>query len=462
MNELETSLALRLTHFKIQGLFGEHDYVIPLNTDEHVTAIIAPNGSGKTLCLRLISAFFKRKWGAMMGTEFESLEYHFSNGTSVTIEKIAPADVEENDEESVSLRVAVRAAVEDEPVVWAPKMIGARRKVSIERYLPFMTRAGTSSWRHDHTGQLFDFPDLIEEFGEQLPESIKSGLWGDMPSILEELTDSIDCRLIETQRLLVLDDDRDLRYYGHRPERTSTLAITKKAQALKNIISREINAYAAYSQSLDRTFPHRVILDATQSAPESLEKKLADLDEKRTALMQAGILDTQEDEPVALPDGTIDPAVARVLQMYAIDTQKKLDTLQHLLDRINLFKKLIAQRFTTKDVLVDREHGIFVNARHGRIPLDKLSSGEQHQLVLFFELLFEIDENSLILIDEPELSLHVAWQKKFIGDLLSIIDLNKFDVILATHSPQLISHWEGLVIELGDVFAVPEDSKERV
>lgn len=459
MSKLEDGNTLRLTHFEVKGLFGEYDYLIPLNTEEHVTAIIAPNGTGKTLCLRLISAFFKKKWATMLGIEFETLRYNFSNGKQVTIEKTGPIDIEENDEESVSLKVIIQDLNDGNAIEWAPKMMGAGREVSLEIYLPFMTRAGSSSWRHDHTGQMYEFPDLVEEFGDQLPESIKSRLWGEIPSNLLELTDKIQCRLIETQRLLVLNDDRDQRYYAHRPERASTLAIMKKAQALKDIISGEINAYAAYSQSLDRTFPHRVILDATHSAPESLEKKLADLDAQRNALMQVGILDTQEDVPVALPAGPIDPAVARVLQMYAVDTQKKLDTLQHLLDRINLFKKLIAQRFTTKDVLVNREHGIFVNARDGHIPLDKLSSGEQHQLVLFFELLFEIDENSLILIDEPELSLHVAWQKKFVGDLLSIIDLNKFDVILATHSPQLISHWEGLVVELGDVF---EDSVERV
>lgn len=87
------------------------------------------------------------------------------------------------------------------------------------------------------------------------------------------------------------------------------------------------------------------------------------------------------------------------------------------------------------------------------VPLEKLSSGEQHQLVLFFELLFELQKNALILIDEPELSLHVAWQKKFIPDLQRIIALNQFDVLLATHSPQLIGRWEDLVVELGDVDA---------
>ncbi|ESZ11562.1 hypothetical protein X737_29425 [Mesorhizobium sp. L48C026A00] len=78
-------------------------------------------------------------------------------------------------------------------------------------------------------------------------------------------------------------------------------------------------------------------------------------------------------------------------------------------------------------------------------------------------MLFEIRRNSLILIDEPELSLHVAWQKKFIGDLLSIIELNKFDVLLATHSPQLIGRWNDLVVELGDVYeGGPADADEGI
>jgi len=92
-----------------------------------------------------------------------------------------------------------------------------------------------------------------------------------------------------------------------------------------------------------------------------------------------------------------------------------------------------------------------IRTRDHVVPLEKLSSGEQHQLVLFFELLFELKENALILIDEPELSLHVAWQKKFLSDLNRIIELNQFDVILATHSPQLVSRWSDLVVELGEV-----------
>ena len=139
-----------------------------------------------------------------------------------------------------------------------------------------------------------------------------------------------------------------------------------------------------------------------------------------------------------------------MLSVYADDTRSKLSSLSTLLARIQLFKELISQRFVSKIVSVSKQ-GFEVNYHNKKVPLEKLSSGEQHQLVLFFELLFELKENALILIDEPELSLHVAWQKKFISDLKKIIALNRFDVILATHSPQLIGRWNNLVVELGEV-----------
>jgi ABC-type glutathione transport system ATPase component len=187
-------------------------------------------------------------------------------------------------------------------------------------------------------------------------------------------------------------------------------------------------------------------------APSDLPQQLETIDEQRTQLMNVGILATESDTPVVLPAGKLDPAVARVLAVYAEDTRQKLESLSRLLNRVRVFKTLIEQRFAPKTVEIDRQTGFIIRNRSGAIvPLEKLSSGEQHQLVLFFELLFELESNALILIDEPELSLHISWQKQFVSDLHRIIELNQFDVVLATHSPQLIGRWPELVVELGDV-----------
>ena len=313
---------------------------------------------------------------------------------------------------------------------------------------------GGSRWQHDETGQILQLTDIIEAYGDLLPEGYKSDTYGKLPTSLNAVINSIDCRLIETQRLLILRD-RGRTYYfegsKNRPPQSS-LAIARKAETLKDIVSKEIESYASLSQSLDRSFPRRAIQHASHfvHAPD-LQVQLEDIDSKRRELMEAGILDRESDESVALPPGELSHEIAGVMSVYADDTQRKLASLSGILTKIKLFKRLIDQRFITKDVRISRSNGIDVTF-HGRpVPIDKLSSGEQHQLVLFFELLFEIKQNSLILIDEPELSLHVAWQKKFVSDLMEIINLNHFDVVLATHSPQLVGRWNHLVVELGDV-----------
>jgi predicted ATP-binding protein involved in virulence len=114
--------------------------------------------------------------------------------------------------------------------------------------------------------------------------------------------------------------------------------------------------------------------------------------------------------------------------------------------------KLLNEDSSSKTLHVDGENGFKIISKTGaNVPLDKLSSGEQHQLILMFDLLFEVKSNSLILIDEPELSLHVAWQKSFIESLRRIISLNAFDVLLATHSPAVVARHFSLVVELGPV-----------
>ena len=82
--------------------------------------------------------------------------------------------------------------------------------------------------------------------------------------------------------------------------------------------------------------------------------------------------------------------------------------------------------------------------------LDSLSSGEQHELVLHYDLLFRVPSNTIVLIDEPELSLHVAWQKRFLSDLVDIVKLSGFDALIATHSPFIVGAREDLMVGLGD------------
>lgn len=71
-------------------------------------------------------------------------------------------------------------------------------------------------------------------------------------------------------------------------------------------------------------------------------------------------------------------------------------------------------------------------------PIDTLSSGEVQLVVILTHLYFnpEVETANVFIIDEPELSLHVQWQEKFVDGITEASKSTQF--ILATHSPTII------------------------
>ena len=94
-------------------------------------------------------------------------------------------------------------------------------------------------------------------------------------------------------------------------------------------------------------------------------------------------------------------------------------------------------RFLFKSIRIDQERGLVVATDRGEeLSPSQLSSGEQHELVLAYSLLFRVSSGSLVLVDEPEISLHVSWQQNFLDDIARIAEVASLRFIVATHSPQ--------------------------
>jgi len=117
--------------------------------------------------------------------------------------------------------------------------------------------------------------------------------------------------------------------------------------------------------------------------------------------------------------------------------------------KIDMFATIVNDRFRHKQIVIEPEHGFyFTTASVMTLRPEQLSSGEQHAVIILFELLFTIAPETLILIDEPELSLHIFWQQQFIRDLEKILEFGDFYVLIATHSPQIIHDRWDLTVEL--------------
>lgn len=68
-----------------------------------------------------------------------------------------------------------------------------------------------------------------------------------------------------------------------------------------------------------------------------------------------------------------------------------------------------------------------------------LSSGEQHILLMLLRILSALETGSVVLVDEPELSLHVEWQQRLPAAFSTLCDRYNASFVVATHSPVLIA-----------------------
>ena len=109
-----------------------------------------------------------------------------------------------------------------------------------------------------------------------------------------------------------------------------------------------------------------------------------------------------------------------------------------LAESIVVYQDIINSFFTGKRLVINNGRiGIQLNDGSS-IPLSALSSGETHLLIIFYRLLFQAQPGSLVIIDEPEISLHISWQQKLgqvFGDICRLRDM---EMLIATHSPQTI------------------------
>ena len=115
------------------------------------------------------------------------------------------------------------------------------------------------------------------------------------------------------------------------------------------------------------------------------------------------------------------------------------------------FQDLIDQLFSDTKKTIDRKNNEIQFFQNGEVLTPyQLSSGEKQLLVIMLTVLVENREHYALLMDEPEISLHIEWQQQLIG-LIRQLNPNA-QIILSTHSPALIMDgWMDLVTEVNEI-----------
>ena len=131
--------------------------------------------------------------------------------------------------------------------------------------------------------------------------------------------------------------------------------------------------------------------------------------------------------------------------------QGNTDAAQHLSESNKRFQDIVDNLFeeTGKKIVRTENEIRFSQIGETLLPY-KLSSGEKQILVILLTVLVEDQQPYVLFMDEPEVSLHIEWQKQLI-DL--ILELNpNVQIILTTHSPAVImSGWMDKVTEVSDI-----------
>lgn len=415
-----------------------------------MTLLHGPNGVGKTVVLQMINALLGRRFGYFGTVPFSRFTLRFHDGSALSLN---PPEGSSKSDALYTLELSETTKTSSVRLDLTAQM-RAQQIASRRGYItPHDTDVG--KWVDIRDGEVLTTTELVDRYNGHASTS-DSSLDEESPEI-DAFLGNVKTHLIEAQRLVQLSRDSGQNSNGpvfFRPGRESATipTVVERSRSFSQKLGEAMAQYGRESQVLDQSFPQRLLSATEELADDDLERQMSQIEERTAAFKTIGILDETRTRSFPVEGlRRLDPTQKRVMTLYVRDTEKKLNVLDHLATRARILLDSVNTKFRHKKVRLDRNDGLVAESDRGKVlRLGSLSSGEQHELVLHYDLLFRVPSNTVVLIDEPELSLHVEWQKRFLIDLLQVVELADLDALVATHSPYIVGDREDLMVALGD------------
>jgi len=455
---------MNIQSIRVIGLFEEFDHTINLRMRERITILHGPNGVGKTTVLRLVKNLFAGNMNALLGISFAEIEIAFLDKSKLRARRlkkqghknvfIVSLQLEGAGGQIIENYIFEKSALNDMDDAQLRSLLPLPVS-AIEDHVPELDQIGARIWIDRATGEHIDLYDALVRYGDRIGFPVERLAEHRLPQKIKNILDRTPVHLIETQRLFARRTahvepratSRNWRAHPNTGNETEGTGVAAASRDMVNEIKSSLSRSGEVSATLDAQFAYKLITGAVSQLDESdIRKRYAEYRAFSKSLAGAGILS----DPYIrdLPSEALDVADRKALSLYLQDVERKLEPFKGLLEKTNFFTTLINSRFRRKRLTVDKEKGFILTGKNGEIPSSGLSSGEQHELILMYELLFKVKAKSLILIDEPELSLHVTWQQKFLDDLAMLTKLSDIDFVVATHSPSIVNGRLDLTVEL--------------
>jgi ABC-type lipoprotein export system ATPase subunit len=408
-----------LCEIAVSGLFRDRSFELAI--DPVATILTGENGSGKSTVLRAIDYLATEQWRNFAELPLDGLRLTFEGGVELetaTDETGGLQLVSGDDEWTFDLEMAERL----EPQL---RDFQALRR----HYRSDRKRAEEMRARE----RLF-FRRRVTADPNEL-DSVLSPQW------LSDLAARFQTKLISARRLEhSLRPDKDA-----GGEEKPVSVVEHFAERLRDRMRDELSNYAAESRKQEKNLPALIVEAMQQGGEEDINELGEEVEKLRSevraladSLANVGLFHEEDPDTFAAYPRTDRGILLAIREVYRV-TRERLERLTLLRSDLELFSSFVNERLTNKRIELNQDAGISVGLRTGDyIRPSQLSSGEQQLLALAHELLFGSERRSVVLLDEPELSLHVGWLQGLISAFANIGESRELQFIIATHSPSVL------------------------
>lgn len=428
---------MKIESVAINNLFGYYSYDVNLENQDQLFVITGLNGSGKTTIMRILDNLSQGKLHYFYELPFNSIEIKLKNdqdpseqSTKLLIQKRV---VEKKKSKVCDDQPDTNVTPEMEVVfVCYAKEKGKEKKVSEAVLKKIKKEKRTYSFYFDgmnvvnfgSDSSTANYPNV-----DKINYTIDTKKVGKGMEVPFTFYSSFNVKFIEAQRLLISETDKD------KNQTTSKPTIKDVAERLAKHLKEARYDFLDESQKKSNNLMEKLLLSSDEVMSEDEYNKARE-----------DLLETVNDLKIYnLASESIFPYIENkkeILSVYIKDQKAKLEMFSDVLRELNLFSKLLERKkFAHKEITFSPQYGLRAYTDKGApINLEDLSSGEQNEIIILYKLIFDVPSDMILLIDEPEISLHVIWQEEFMADLEEIAKVRKQQMIIATHSPQIIGN----------------------
>jgi energy-coupling factor transporter ATP-binding protein EcfA2 len=460
MEEIKSNMH-HIKSIKVTGLFGRYTYQLPAEgqTLSDLNIVYGENGVGKTTLLTLVfnslsPATNKGHRHRIADTPFKHLEIHLVDGTKIT-------------------------ATKDKQLLTGPVLfaITTPDKSKIQwRFIP-----GPSEPKFP----LENLPQSIDP--KQLPADIRKDVVYaiEKRDFFVELSKlKVDTFMLTADRILLGDKVQDAerleaqfdraRNRGRVADLIKEYRVAAVREALSNASAwlqrRFLERSYAPRNSIDpyqdivnkiasTTYKTKSGLNKIQAKDmlESLAGKIESINDRITKHSKFGIssppISPELVAAIYSSSGNKLNLISTILSPYLDGLDARLSSLAPTYDLTAKFIETVNSFLRDKSIEYSITGGLKIvinddSIAPQEIDPTQLSSGEQQLILLFCHVLSAQDTSSLIIIDEPEISLNVMWQRMLVSSLHTLSRGANIQFIFASHSLELLSKHRSRVISM--------------